>query len=611
MNLKTIRKSYKAKLLSLPYRIKLILVFSFLILLTASILGSITYYQFGGASQRNAEEYSIQLADQINRNLDRYIKEMQIISLSPLYDQEVINILKNHQISGVAAPFPPANERVKIWRYISSFVHMRNEIRGIHILANDGNIFSNLDSNTIMLQVFEQNNEWLQRIIKADGEHVILPLHHPNYYLSKDTDVFSVARLIRDPSDQTPLGIIKIDLKQELIEEMVKNTRTKSQIFIVNNQQEIIYPNSEENDISANILPEMEKIKVNNYTNIPIEGVDYMMVYNQSEYSGLNIVMLIPKSEIFSEVNHLRKVLFIVVMAGILIAFILGFILSKPLVGSIHRLREAMEGVKKGNFSQRVLVQSNDEIGDLGKGFNLMVSEIDRLVTEVYRTGLREKDAELRALQSQMNPHFLYNTLESINMLAITRGNFEVSDMVSSLGKLLRYTVDNKAKIVRLEEETAFVGSYITIQKVRIGEKLHYIEEIPDYLKDAVIPKLLLQPIIENAIVHGLRNAGGKIKIQAFKLGEQMKIIISDNGVGMDMEKLKELKQIIRAQKPSHSNEQHNGVALPNIHERIQLLYGSDFGLDIQSEEHKGFFVSVSLPLYWEEEKLDEKCISG
>lgn len=105
MNLKTIRKSYKAKLLSLPYRIKLILVFSFLILLTASILGSITYYQFGGASQRNAEEYSIQLADQINRNLDRYIKEMQIISLSPLYDQEVINILKNHQISGVAAPF--------------------------------------------------------------------------------------------------------------------------------------------------------------------------------------------------------------------------------------------------------------------------------------------------------------------------------------------------------------------------------------------------------------------------------------------------------------------------------------------------------------------------
>lgn len=611
MNVKTINRTLKAMLLSLPYRVKLILVFSLLIIITASILGSITYYQFGGASQRNAEDYSIQLADQINRNLDRYIKEMQIISLSPLYDQEVLNILKNHQKSDKAGPFPPASERVKVWRYISSFTHMRNEIRGIHILANDGNIFSNLDSNTVMLRGFEQSSQWVQRIKKADGERVILPLHHPNYYLDNKVAVFSVARLIREPSTQVPLGIIKIDLKQELINEIVSNTNTKSQIFIINDQNEFIFPNEEENDISSNILAEIENIKVNNYTNIPIDGVDYMMVYNQSDYSGLNIIMLTPKSEILSEVNHLRKVLFMVVFAGILIASILGFILSKPLVGSIHRLKEAMEGVKAGNFSRRVSVQSKDEIGDLGQGFNLMVSEIDRLVSEVYKTSLREKDAELRALQSQMNPHFLYNTLESINMLAITKGNFEVSDMVTSLGKLLRYTVDNKAKIVSLEEEAAFVRSYITIQQVRIGEMLRYIEEIPNSLLETPMPKFIIQPLIENAILHGIGNAGGTVKLQVIKNGDNLNIIVSDNGAGMDFKKLSEIKQRIQYQDSCHSKVGHNGVALPNIHERIQLLYGSNFGLDIHSEENKGVTVIVTIPADRKGEHENERSISG
>lgn len=611
MSIKRINRILKAALLSLPYRVKLILVFSLLIIITASILGSITYYQFGGASQRNAEDYSIQLADQINRNLDRYIKEMQIISLSPLYDQEVLNILKNHQQSDKTAPFPPASERVKVWRYISSFTHMRNEIRGIHILANDGNIFSNLDSNTVMLRGFEQSNQWVQRIKKADGERVILPLHHPSYYLDNKVAVFSVARLIREPSTQIPLGIIKIDLKQELINEIVSNTNTKSQIFIINDQNEFIFPNEEENDISSNILAEIENIKVNNYTSIPIDGVDYMMVYNQSDYSGLNIIMLTPKTEILSEVNHLRKVLFIVVLAGILIASILGFILSKPLVGSIHRLKEAMEGVKAGNFSRRVSVQSKDELGDLGQGFNLMVSEIDRLVSEVYKTSLREKDAELRALQSQMNPHFLYNTLESINMLAITKENFEVSDMVTSLGKLLRYTVDNKAKIVSLEEEAAFVRSYITIQQVRVGEMLRYIEEIPNSLLETPMPKFIIQPLIENAILHGIGNTGGTVKLQVIKNGDNLNIIVSDNGAGMDFKKLSEIKQRIRYQDSFHSKVSHNGVALPNIHERIQLLYGNNFGLDIQSEENNGFTVVVTIPADRKGEHENERSISG
>lgn len=610
MNMRKFHQTIKNYLLSLPYRVKLILVFSLLILLTASILGSITYYQFAKSSQNKTEEYQIQLADQINQHLNRYLKEMQIISLSPFYDQEVLDILKSHQTPSDVTSFPPAAERVPMWRYISSLIHMRNEIRGIHIMANDGTIFSNLDSNTVLLKVFETDNDWINRIKKADGEWVLLPLHKPNYYLNKDTSVFSVARLIRDPSSHEPLGIIKIDLKQELINEIVSNSNAKSHIFILDKNNQFIYPNKEDKLIESSFLSVIENIKVNNYTNIPIDGTDFMMVYHQSSYSGVKTIMLTPRSSVFSEVNHLRKVIILVVIVGILISFLLGFLLSKPLVGSIHTLRKAMGKVEKGNFAQRVTIQSNDEIGELGKGFNLMINEIDRLVSEVYKTSLREKEAEIRALQSQMNPHFLYNTLESINMLAITKGNLEVSDMVSSLGKLLRYTIDNSSKIITLDEELSFIRSYLAIQKVRIGENLQYTEDIEPNLNKVFLPKLVLQPLVENAIVHGLFQQGGHIFIKAYVERGFLKISIRDNGKGITELELTKLKRLIENQH-TVSSEKHNGIALTNVHERLQLLYGKQFGITIDGREQNGFSVTLTLPIQRMGEKTLERNISG
>jgi two-component system, sensor histidine kinase YesM len=608
--MRKMNQTIKNYLLSLPYRVKLILVFSFLILLTATILGSITYYQFAKSSQNKTEEYQIQLADQINQHLNRYLKEMQIISLSPFYDQEVLDILKSHQTPSNGTSFPPAAERVPMWRYISSLIHMRNEIRGIHIMANDGTIFSNLDSNTVMLKVFETDNDWIKEIKQADGEWVLLPLHKPNYYLNKDTSVFSVARLIRDPSGNEPLGIIKIDLKQELINEIVSNSNIKSNIFILDKDNHFIYPNKEDKLIESSFLSEIENIKVNNYTNIPIDGTEYMMVYHQSSYSGVKTIMLTPRSSVFSEVNHLRKVIILVVIAGILVSFLLGFLLSKPLVGSIHTLRKAMGKVEKGNFAQRVTIHSNDEIGELGQGFNLMINEIDRLVSEVYKTSLREKEAEIRALQSQMNPHFLYNTLESINMLAITKGNLEVSDMVSSLGKLLRYTIDNSSKIITLDEELAFIRSYVAIQKVRIGENLQFCEEIDQSLNQVLLPKLVLQPFVENAIVHGIVQQGGHIFIKACEEKGILKITISDNGKGISELELIKLKRLIENQQQI-SSEKHNGIALSNVHERLQLLYGKPFGITVDGREQKGFSVTLTIPIQRMGEETRERNIGG
>ncbi|MFF2449098.1 sensor histidine kinase [Neobacillus sp. NPDC058068] len=610
MELRTIEQNIKRSLLSLPYRVKLVFVFSLLILTTGILLGSITYYQVAKSSQERTEEYQIQLAVQINRNLDRYLKEMQITSLSPLYNQEVMDILKNHQTPSDKTMFPPANERITLWRYISSLIHMRNEIKGIHIMGNDGTIFSNLDSNTVMLKVFDRNSEWLKKIEKADGEWVLLPLHQPNYYLRKDVTVFSVARLIRDPESYQPLGIIKIDLKEELIQDILSRTNKASSIFILNKENQFIYPKEKDQLMGNTILSKINLFKENNHMNISIKGRNYLVVYNESPYSGVKMIMLTPSATILSEVNHIRKVMIIVVLIGIFISLLLAFMLSKPLVGSIYILRKAMENVQKGNLNQRVSIQSNDEIGQLGNGFNHMINEIDRLVSEVYKTGLREKEAEIKALQSQMNPHFLYNTLETINMLALTNGNLEVSDMVSSLGRLLRYTIDNSSKIVTLKEELSFIHSYIAIQKVRMGEDLQYVEEIEPSLHHILIPKLVLQPFVENAIIHGLFGQGGRIVIKAESKNESVEIMIDDNGKGVTAERLEELRKSLETGE-TNPTQNHIGIAMPNVHERIQLLYGKKYGMKLDGQEHRGFSVILTMPIHRRGTEKIERNISG
>lgn len=590
MHKRKVSINIKDKLLSLRYRTKLILVFFLLIVITAGILGSITYYNFATSSKNKTIDYQYQLAEQINRNIDRYIKEMQIISLSPLYDVEILNILKNHQRTISKPSLPLSSEKAKLSSYISSLAQMRSEVRGIHLIANDGTIFSNLDYSSVKLKMLPSENNWQRKIKQGDGKWVLIPLHNPEYYIHPKEAVFSIGRLIREPKTNKPLGIIKVDIKQELLTDIITKQALDSSIFVLTEENEFIFYSENDLLFTNKMISNIE----NGYSEKSINQDKYLTVYNQSSYSGTKIIMLTPFEKIFSEVNDLRRVLFIVVVACIAVSVLLGFVLSKPLVSSIHTLQRAMKQVRNGDFSRRVTISSNDEIGHLGEGFNRMIDEIDRLVSEVYETEIREKEAKIRVLQGQMNPHFLYNTLESINMLSIAKGNLEVSDMVSSLGKLMRYTIDHHSKNVTLKEELDFIRSYINIQQTRLGEKLKYMEDIDSTLLDYLIPKLLLQPLVENSIIHGIQHREGFIKVHIFKGERDLQIIISDNGRGANEDLIQTIQQSLKdASLPIDSK----GIALSNVNERIKMMYGKQYGLIVSSWMDEGFIAKINLPL--------------
>jgi len=253
-----------------------------------------------------------------------------------------------------------------------------------------------------------------------------------------------------------------------------------------------------------------------------------------------------------------------------------------------------MGQVQKGDFAVRVPNKRKDEIGELTESFNYMLEEINTLIRQVYQEKIAQKNAEVQALQAQINPHFLYNTLDSVNWMLIDRGEYDISDIILSLAGLMRYSIEDENAFVPLEKEIGYVLCYLKIQKNRLEERLEYNVEADESLAAERVPKLILQPIVENAITHGIesRNRKGTIRIALKDLGDEMLISVEDNGIGMTPEQLNHLREEV----PDVEKEGHTGIGVRNVDRRIRLHYGEAYGIFIESTYGEGTIVNLRIP---------------
>ena len=253
-----------------------------------------------------------------------------------------------------------------------------------------------------------------------------------------------------------------------------------------------------------------------------------------------------------------------------------------------------MKLVEKGDFDVKIDFTNRDEIGQLAKTFNNMTKRINKLINEVYVDKVKTKELELQMLQYQINPHFLYNTLESIQMMSIINDDEETSKMVYALGKILRYGISKKHEIVTIKEELSNLNDYIMLQKVRFEDIYEININVDSSLNEIKMIKLILQPIVENAIYHGLQNrtSGGVINVLGYIKNSKVIFEISDNGIGMDANLTTRLNEYI-----NDLNDSFNSIGLKNINKRIKLRYGDLYGIYITSEYGNGSIVTVIFPI--------------
>jgi two-component system sensor histidine kinase YesM len=574
--------------LFISLQIKFMILFMLLITIPFLISGALTYVKYSSNVERDAENYTSQIVEQIRINLDSYMKEIERLTLSPFYDSGILEILKNHSGPYLGGVYYTVEEQQKTNLFMSSMAFDRPETESILIFTNDGSLLNNSEAS-IMSYWMKDNENWMSKVSSEQGGLTILPPHTVYYYKSGPKRVVSLSRLIREPYTLKILGIIKIDLSADFFGKVFlpAGPGNKFNLYIYDKTGNQLYP--------TQVVSKPDML-----------APGYLTTSTESRYTGLQILSQTPRDDLIKEANELISFTLMIVIFSLTVAYLLSILSSNSLIKPIRHLQSKMALVEKGFLKEQAVVTSHDEIGQMTEGFNKMAGEIYRLVREVYETKIREREAELSALQNQMNPHFLYNTLESINMMAVQSNNMELSNMVTNLGNLLRFTVDQRQPIVYLQEELKFVESYLQIQELRNGNKLRTEVHIDPSLQKALIPKLILQPLVENVIEHGMGVETVTVRLRAKMEDGDLLLSVDDDGLGMDEQTAMSVEERMYASKMEDQEKQEYGkkihrYALRNVHQRVHLLYGEPYGVIIEKKSSRGTTFVIRLPFQWEE----------
>ncbi|MFD0958251.1 sensor histidine kinase [Paenibacillus chungangensis] len=319
--------------------------------------------------------------------------------------------------------------------------------------------------------------------------------------------------------------------------------------------------------------------------------------------NGWYLVSSVPVSSLMQDLTRVHRATMIIALLCIVLSITIAFLFSKHFSQRIYQLIRKMLRIETGDWRIQERVKGNDEISVLDRHFDRMVQRLHELIRKNYIQELKQREAELNALQFQINPHFLYNTLESINSIALVNGRDDIREISQRLGNMFRYSIHKKQnQLVRLKDELQHIENYIYLQKVRFGDSFEVHYDINKCVTNQKIVKFILQPIVENAIVHGFEHLRekGRLYVRAYQESGLLILEVQDNGSGIQEEKLREMTDQLEhgLEVDSIDRDEKSGIGLSNVHQRIILTCGASYGLKISSSLHKGTCVMIRLPFY-------------
>jgi len=328
------------------------------------------------------------------------------------------------------------------------------------------------------------------------------------------------------------------------------------------------------------------------YSFATIDGKRYLVARFTLDYTGWTFIHLVPYGSIFEHVRLMKMTLIGLYAVILIVVLWIGLKISRGITKPLERLTTKMSAVEKGQLdSDRLEISDRDEIGKLSRNFDRMVERLNELIRDDYLKQIMLKEAEYETLKAKLNPHFLYNTLESINWLAKMKGQPQISDMVKALGDLLRNAVGEK-EVVTVREEIANLHNYILIQKFRFEERLEFHVDVPEHLQDLYMPNFIVQPIVENAIKYGVESVqeACRITVSAVCSNQRLYLSVKDTGPGMDEDYLDKLRA-------NETKAKGTGIGLLSIDSRLRLLFGDSYGVRIRSERGEGTTIVFRTPL--------------
>jgi len=579
----------------IPLKQKLFSTLIFLVILPLFIASLVITFKTSEVLKIKSCETSLQILKQTQQAIVNIIRETDYLSISMLSDDRIQKLSKS-ETDGIS--LDTVNMQRELYVSVQTALEAKPYINSVCVSKEDKIIFQYGDL------VFTEDKSFFRKALELKGKGFWTPTYTLRDRIKNDANnhVISYIRVINDlDSFEHPIAYQRISIDEGYICRIYSgvNTWEDGDIFIIDSEGKII-SSTDKKKIGSNpdkngaYIGQILKNK-QGFFDAVIDSINTSVLYYTIDDVGWHVIQTVPTKDFKAQTATANMIIFVAIAFCILFGILFSIIQTRTIIQPLRIMSREMGKVREGNFNIDLKVISKDEIGSLGTLFIDMVGKIKELIDTVYKSEIKEKESRLKVLEAQINPHFLYNTLDSIHWLAVKNRDYDVSEQIEALSDIFKHVLNKGRQITTIGEEIEYLESYLVIQRSRFGSRMDIGIEVENGLLRYQTLNLILQPLVENAINHGLecKSGNGSINIKILKVDEKIKYIVSDNGVGTDEKRI--------ARMLSSNKESHNVFALKNINDRIQLMYGKEYGLRLYSEEGIGTRVEVYIPALTDE----------
>jgi two-component system sensor histidine kinase YesM len=575
-----------------PFSIKTKIIVFFLVLglVPILILGLISYRLNYDSLHKNVETYSFEVIERTENTLETYISDIKNILKfkDDYYFKQYLLLYKSGDIEG------NRKYMVKIWETFDTVKKIKTDLSNIRMIDPTGHVISYYGTYWEELK----DNPLYKSLLKKSYDEIAVQPPHQDVY---NKNVFTVGKVM-DRGNSDELGMICVDIDANFLNKLCRNTKLgdKGYVYLAAEDGSIAFvPQGALNPENIGKIVESPKLlsAANGTFMDSAGGVNYLVTYKTSKSTGWKIVGVTPQTEVIAGIRKTSQIYYWLIPTIMLIVLLLSLYVTSILTNPIRELRSVMKQAAGNDLSIHARIKTRDEIGQLAESFNKMLNRIRELMDNVVEDQLKIRKMEMKAMQEMIKPHFVYNTLDSIIGLLEQNRNSDAMNLIGSLGKFFRTSLSHGREMVLIQEELDHIKSYLTIQQFRFSNKFDYIFEVDNEVYRFKTIKLILQPLVENSIYHGIRNSGrrGLILIKGFCEGGEILFEIIDNGEGIPKDRIDTINRILRGEEAVTDENLYFG--LRNVNERIKLNFGRNYGLRFDDKIPVGARIIVNLPM--------------
>ncbi len=571
---------------------KLILTFSVLVIISSAGISFASMAVFQTVYKEKSRQYIMDITRQTTNNLENNIDEIETITFNTLKNtkiQEQLGIVNTKTLSEYEKLLVKRSVEEEL---IGDALYNKN-VTSLSVISLTEEAF------TVQKQVGEQV------IQMFSGNEVFDAKGSTLWKLTDDgQNGICIERAIYDFKTQRPIGIIDLVCEEAYFSDIledISNTYT-SGTYIVDTDGIVVASNNRKH-VGSYFPVELERLQnIQNDSRAEINEVDSYLYTGEKMPNGWMLVTTVAVGEIQKDIRYFALFSGGIALLAIVVAVVAIILMIRHITFPLGQLSKSMTAVGQGDFSGRVHIAGNDEIGSLGRTYNDMAKNIETLIEKVYKMEISQKQAEIEFLKMQINPHFLYNTLDTISWMARSGGNNDISDMAVTLADLLRATIKQDS-FITIDEELKSVRNYLFIQEYRFGDKVEASYQIDNLTRDYIIPNFILQPLVENAIIHGLEPKLGKgnLNIEIRMQEQGIFFCVSDDGVGMTPEEVR------RTYEQCERDDGRESIGIKNVYRRLKIYYGAEGTLKIESAKDEGTKITFCLSLKKLNEQLENE----